>query len=177
MPFTATKHELDGVIIIKTQRFHDERGFFTELFKSSELKKLGIAEDFTQQNLSYSKKGVVRGLHYQEQPHAQGKLVTVLKGMVRDVFVDMRQGSATFGKSGFIDICDQDDTLIYIPEGFAHGFSVLSDDAIFLYLCTNEYNKASERGINHSDPSLSIDWSVENPITSEKDDTLPFLPR
>jgi dTDP-4-dehydrorhamnose 3,5-epimerase len=146
-----------------------------ELFKKSELHKLGLPEDFKQFNLSYSKKNVIRGLHYQTGEHAQGKLVYLIAGHVRDVFVDMREGSPTYKKSAWIELTGEDNTFIYIPPGFAHGFSVLSNEAYFLYACTEEFAKGSEGGVRYNDPSLSIDWGVENPVVSAKDLELPLL--
>jgi dTDP-4-dehydrorhamnose 3,5-epimerase len=146
-----------------------------ELFKQSEFQKLGLPHEFPQTNMSFSKKGVVRGLHYQTGDTAQGKFVYLIEGNVRDVFVDVRKDSPTYGKVMFIDLAGEDNTFIYIPPGFAHGFSVLSDHAFFLYACTKEYSKASEGGIRFDDPKLDIDWGVKNPIVSKKDRELPYI--
>jgi dTDP-4-dehydrorhamnose 3,5-epimerase len=175
MAYTIQTIEIPGIIIVKSDKFYDERGHFMELNKISEFKKLGLPESFPQYNLSYSKKNVIRGLHHQQGEHAQGKLVYLVHGHVRDVFVDMRSESPTYKKTAWIDLQGEDNTLIYIPPGFAHGFSVLSDDAYFLYACTNEYNKAAESGIRFDDPSLNIDWGVSDPIVSDKDKQLPQL--
>ena len=146
-----------------------------ELSKSSEFKKLGLPSLVPPQNLSYSKKDVVRGLHYQSGEFAQGKLVYLVAGHVRDVFVDMRKDSPTYKKKAWIELTGEDNTFVYIPPGFAHGFSVLSDEAYFLYACTAEYNKIAESGVNYNDKELDIDWGVKNPIVSLKDQALPFL--
>jgi len=175
MAFKVEKTEIQDVLVISSEKHPDERGNFMELMKNSEFKSLGLPNDFPQQNLSYSKKNVIRGLHYQHGEHAQGKLVYLVKGHVRDVFVDMRPNSATYKKWGYVDLTGEDNKLVYIPPGFAHGFSVLSDEAYFLYLCTKEYAKGEEGGIKFDDPSLNIDWGVENPIVSEKDRVLPYL--
>lgn len=175
MAYTIRKIEIPDIIIVTSTKFHDDRGYFMELNKITEFKKLGLPDNFPQTNLSYSKKNVVRGLHYQHGEHAQGKLVYLVHGHVRDVFVDMRPESSTYKKLAWLDLKGEDETLIYIPPGFAHGFSVLSDDAYFLYACTNEYSKVSEGGIHYNDPTLKIDWGVSDPIVSAKDMELPFL--
>ncbi len=166
---------MPGILIIESDKFHDNRGYFIELFKKSEFVSLGLPHDFPQMNLSYSKKDVVRGLHYQTGEKAQGKLVHLIAGHVRDVFVDMRQDSPTYKKHASIDLKGEDSIFIYIPAGFAHGFSVLSDEAHFLYACTAEYTKSAESGIRFNDPTLNVEWGVENPIVSEKDLQLPLL--
>lgn len=175
MAFKISATELSEVLIIKSDKFHDDRGYFMELLKQSELKKIGLPENFKQINLSYSKKNVIRGLHFQHGEFAQGKLVHLITGHVRDVFVDIRPESPTYKKVAWLDLTGDDDTFIYIPPGFAHGFSVLSDEAHFLYACTEEYSKISEGGVRYDDPSLTIDWGVENPIVSSKDLELPVL--
>ncbi len=175
MAFEIIEKKLEDVLVIKTDKFYDDRGCFMELFKSSEFQKLGIPNNFPQINLSYSKKNVIRGLHYQIGDNAQGKLVRLIKGRVRDVFVDARVDSPNYGKVSYVDLSEEDSIILYIPTGFAHGFSVQSEEAVFLYFCTNEYNKATEGGINYKDPSLNIDWQVVEEIVSEKDKALPFF--
>lgn len=175
MAYTVRTIEIPEVLLVRSDKFYDERGYFMELSKISEFKKLGLPDSFPQQNLSYSKKDVVRGLHYQHGEFAQGKLVYLVAGHVRDVFVDMRKDSPTYKKKAWIELTGEDNTFIYIPPGFAHGFSVLSDEAYFLYACTKEYNKIAEGGVNYSDPELDIDWGVADPIVSDKDKALPFL--
>lgn len=175
MAFTITPSEIPDVLLITSDKFHDDRGYFIELSKMSEFKKLGLPDNFPQHNLSYSKKDVIRGLHYQQGEHAQGKLVHLVAGHVRDVFVDMRPGSPTYKKCAHVDLQGEDNVFIYIPPGFAHGFSVLSDEAHFLYACTKEYTKSAEGGIRYDDPTLNINWGVSSPIVSDKDLQLPFL--
>ena len=164
-----TKTEIDGLLVIQPDIFKDERGFFFESFSKQSYKELGITDEFVQDNISTSNKGTVRGLHYQIGEKAQGKLCQVIEGEVLDVAVDIRFNSPTFGKH-FAQILNSDlKTQLWIPKGFAHGFSVLSDEAIFSYKCTNYYSKPHERAILFNDPDLSIDWKVETPIVSEKD--------
>lgn len=162
------KTGLSGVVEILPRVFHDDRGYFFESFNAKSFKENGIVEDFVQDNQSFSVKGVIRGLHFQNEPFAQGKLVRVIKGVVLDVVVDTRPGSPTFGQHESFMLTAERQNMVYLPPGFAHGFSTL-EDAIFSYKCTNLYNKASEGGILYNDPDLDIDWRVENPIVSEKD--------
>lgn len=163
------KTKIDGLLIIKPKVFSDSRGYFLESYRESKFSNAGIVTEFIQDNISKSKKGTVRGLHYQVGNSAQGKLCQVIFGKVLDVVVDIRFGSPTFGKH-FSQILSEDDhTLLWIPPGFAHGFSVLSDEAIFYYKCTNYYDKESERSILYNDKDLKIDWMVEKPVVSEKD--------
>ncbi len=175
MAYQVRTIEIPEVLLVKSDKFYDERGYFMELCKISEFKKLGLPENFPQYNLSYSKKNVIRGLHYQHGKHAQGKLVYLVSGHVRDVFVDMRPNSPTYKKTAWIELSGEDNTFIYIPPGFAHGFSVLSDEAYFLYACTAEYNKSAESGIRFDDPTLNIDWGIREPSVSSKDRELPLL--
>ena len=162
------KTPLAGVLEIFPKVFNDQRGYFLESFRADWLEKEGIHETWIQDNQSYSQKGTVRGLHFQRAPYAQAKLVRVVEGKVLDVVVDLRKDSETFG-SFYSTILDSEQyNLLYVPTGFAHGFSVL-EDAIFVYKCTNYYNKESEGGILWNDPKLGIDWMVNNPIISEKD--------
>lgn len=157
-----------GLLEIFPKVFHDSRGYFFESFRQDWLTKEGIKENWVQDNQSFSQKGTVRGLHFQVTPFAQAKLVRVITGKVLDVAVDLRKNSPTFG-AHFSTILDgEKNNLLYIPAGFAHGFSVL-EDAIFAYKCSNYYHKASEGGILWSDPALGIDWQVAEPIISEKD--------
>jgi dTDP-4-dehydrorhamnose 3,5-epimerase len=166
---TVTKTEIEGLLVIQPDIFKDSRGFFFESFSKQRYQELGITDDFVQDNISKSKKGTVRGLHYQVGDKAQGKLCQVIEGEVLDVAVDIRFNSPTFGKH-FAQILNSDQkTQLWIPKGFAHGFSVLSDEAIFSYKCTNYYSKIHERVILFNDPDLKIDWKVDNPIVSEKD--------
>jgi len=160
---------IDGLLIIEPVVFGDSRGLFFESYNKREFKKNDIDVEFVQDNISISTKGTVRGLHYQVGDKAQGKLCQVLKGTVLDVAVDIRFNSPTFGKYYSLEISENDNLQFWIPTGFAHGFSVLSDEVIFSYKCTNYYSKAHERAILYNDPDLNIDWKVKHPIVSEKD--------
>ena len=160
---------INNLVLIKPDIYPDTRGYFFESYQKEKFRELGIDVDFVQDNESMSGKGVLRGLHFQEPPYAQGKLVRVVRGSVLDVAVDIRKGSATYGK-WVSRILDADSKLMmWIPEGFAHGFLVLEDDTIFQYKCTNYYNRESESGIIWNDPDLKIDWGIDNPMVSEKD--------
>lgn len=165
---------LPGLVEIQPAVYPDDRGRFFEFYKEDVLKKHGISTNFPQENISVSKKGVIRGLHLQRPPYAQGKLVTVIKGKVLDVVVDLRQTSSTFGKVYYCLLDGEKHNLLMVPEGFAHGFAAL-EESIFHYKCTNVYNKAHEAGILYNDPDLKIDWQVSDPIISEKDQQLPTL--
>jgi dTDP-4-dehydrorhamnose 3,5-epimerase len=159
---------IEGIIEIIPKKFEDNRGYFFESYNYNEFKKINITDDFTQDNQSFSKKGVVRGLHLQKPPFEQAKLVRALNGKVLDVVVDIRSESKTYGKYLMIELSSEKNNMIYIPKGFAHGFVAL-EDSIFSYKCSNVYNKESEVSINPLDKDLNINWVVENPILSEKD--------
>jgi dTDP-4-dehydrorhamnose 3,5-epimerase len=163
---------LPGVLLIKPTIYYDERGHFFESFSESAWRKHGLPHSFVQDNQSFSKKGVIRGLHFQSAPFAQGKLVRVITGKVIDVAVDLRPSSPTFGHFEMFELDAIAGHMVYIPEGFAHGFGVL-EDAIFHYKCTASYNKGAEGGLHWNDPSLSIPWNINNPTVSQKDDQLP----
>ena len=163
------KTEIDGLLVIKPKVFGDERGYFFESFNEDNYRKAGIDFCFVQDNISKSKKGTIRGLHYQVGDKAQGKLCKVIYGKVLDVAVDIRFGSPTFGKYFTSELSEENHTQLWIPPGFAHGFSVLSDDAIFSYKCTALYSQEHERAILFNDPELNIDWKVDNQIVSNKD--------
>ena len=163
------KTEIAGLLVLEPNVFNDDRGFFFESYSKQRYKDFGILEEFVQDNFSKSKKGTVRGLHYQVGEKAQGKLCQVLNGEVLDVAVDIRFNSPTFGKYYAQVLNSQKKNQLWIPKGFAHGFSVLSDEAIFSYKCTNYYSKIHERTIRFNDTDLKIDWKVDNPIVSEKD--------
>lgn len=172
------KTALEGVLIITPDVYTDERGMFMETFEESRYREalgLGAEESFVQDNFSVSKKGALRGLHYQAPPFGQGKLVSVLRGRVFDVTVDIRFGSGTFGKHVAVELSGGNHRQLWIPEGFAHGFVVLEDDTFFLYKCTNTYSKEHERGILWSDPALGIDWGVDTTVVSEKDQRHPLF--
>lgn len=165
---------ISGLLEIFPKIFPDSRGYFFESFRQDWLEQEGIEVDWIQDNQSFSQKGTVRGLHFQRAPFAQAKLVRVITGKVLDVVVDLRKGSPTFG-THFSTILDAErNNLLFVPEGFGHGFSVL-EDAIFAYKCSNYYNKSSEGGILWNDPAMAIDWQVKTPIISEKDTLWPTL--
>ena len=163
---------LKDVKIIEPNVFHDDRGIFFESFNRSKFQDLGLPFEFDQDNQSFSTKGVLRGLHFQTGEHAQGKLVRVISGRVLDVAVDIRKDSPTFGMWEFFDLNGIDNKMVYIPEGFAHGFLAL-EDSVFSYKCTRGYNKASESGIIWNDKTLDIQWPNMNFNISEKDLELP----
>lgn len=160
---------IEGLILVKPDVYSDDRGYFFESFNKKKFSDGGINETFVQDNISKSVKGTVRGLHYQVGEFAQGKLCSVVTGKVLDVAVDIRFGSPTFGKYYSVELNEENKNQLWIPPGFAHGFSVLSDSAIFSYKCTALYNGESERAILFNDPDLNIDWKVSDPIISAKD--------
>lgn len=166
------KKSLEGLLEIIPTVYKDERGYFFETYNKQAFEAHGLPTHFVQDNQSFSKKGVVRGLHFQREPHAQGKLVRVVMGRVLDFAVDIRPNSPTFGQYEAVELDATRGNLFYVPEGFAHGFVAL-EDSVFLYKCTNLYNKAAEGGILWNDPTLNIDWQVTNPIVSPKDLELP----
>lgn len=170
MEFKETK--FSGVFEIIPRIFKDDRGYFFESFNSHLFNQHIPDTTFLQDNQSFSTKGIVRGLHFQKPPYAQGKLVRVISGKVIDVIVDIREGSSTFGEWGGFELRADLNNMLYVPPGFAHGF-VTIEDAIFSYKCTNVYNKESEGGIVWNDPDLKIDWGVKAPLVSEKDAVLP----
>jgi len=165
---------IEGLIEIQPRMFGDERGYFLESYHKKNFAENGIPFDFVQDNQSSSTAGVLRGLHFQTEPYAQGKLVRVITGKALDVAVDLRPGSPTFGKHQKFLLDASLQNMVYIPAGFAHGFLCL-EACLFTYKCTNFYNKASEGGIIWNDPDLGIDWGVENPNISQKDLDLPQL--
>jgi len=163
------KTKIEGILIIQPDVFKDDRGYFFESFRSKILKDFGITDEFVQDNISKSDKGTIRGLHYQIGEKAQGKLCQVLYGKVLDVALDIRFNSVTFGQHFSYELSEENHMQLFIPEGFAHGFSVLSDLAVFHYKCTDYYSKEHERSILFNDQDINIDWKVDNPIVSEKD--------
>lgn len=165
---------ISGLLEIIPQVYHDNRGWFFEFYKETPFQEQGIAYTFKQENLSYSHKGVVRGLHFQREPWQQAKLVSVIKGKVLDVVVDLRRGSATFGESYSCILDSERHNLLMVPDGFAHGFAAL-EDSLFLYKSSGVYNRDAECGILWNDPALKIQWPFDNPILSEKDMKLPTL--
>ncbi|MCR5260716.1 MAG: dTDP-4-dehydrorhamnose 3,5-epimerase [Candidatus Gastranaerophilales bacterium] len=170
------KTEIEDVILITPQVFGDDRGFFSETYKKSVFEANGIKDDFRQDNHSKSTKGVLRGLHYQANPKAQAKIVRCVKGKILDVAVDIRKGSKTFGKWVSKELSEENKQMLYLPEGFAHGFVVLSDEAEFLYKVSNEYSPKHDRGIRWNDPEINVNWGIDfEPRLSEKDTKQPFL--
>ena len=176
MPFKAFKQlEIPDVILVEPEVFSDQRGFFMELYKRTDYLANNIPFDFVQVNMSFSRRGVVRGLHYQLRPMEQGKLVTVLKGKIVDVAVDIRKGSPWFGKYVMVEISADKPQLLWIPPGFAHGFQAL-EESLVLYLVTKEYSPQHERCIAWNDPEVGIPWPIrEKVILSEKDKKCPQL--
>lgn len=160
---------LKGLLVIKPKVFEDERGYFFESYNYHLFKQAGLDFNFVQDNQSLSQTGVLRGLHFQNNPNAQGKLVRVISGSVFDVAVDIRKKSPTYGQWFSLELTEQNKWMMYIPEGFAHGFATLQDFTVFSYKCTNFYNKASEDCIFWNDSDLAINWPIENPILSDKD--------
>lgn len=165
---------LEGVLLITPKVFGDSRGFFLETWSRDRYKEVGISLEFVQDNQSFSTKNVLRGLHFQN-PHAQGKLVSVVKGCVFDVAVDIRRGSRTFGEWVGVELSEENHQQLWVPTGFAHGFCVLSDTTLFTYKCTDVYTPSAEGGILWNDPEIGIEWPVENPILSDKDQVYPQL--
>jgi len=163
------KTPIEGLLVIRPKIFGDDRGHFFESWSKESFTKNGMDLDFVQDNQSLSSKGVLRGLHFQNPPFAQGKLVRVIKGIVLDVAVDIRKDSPTYGQHFSIKLSEKNKTIFWIPPGFAHGFVTLEDDSIFTYKCTGVYNKESEGALLWSDKDLNIDWGVENPLVSDKD--------
>ncbi len=175
MPFEFVPLALPGLVLIKPQVFGDGRGFFLELYKHSEFLRAGIDEHLVQDNYSRSSAGVLRGLHYQKNPKAQGKLVTCIRGGIYDVAVDIRRGSSGFGKWAGVELSEENRYLLYVPPGFAHGFQVLSAAAEVIYKCTEEYSPVDDRGIIWNDPEIAIAWPLADPLLSGKDRLHPRL--
>ena len=169
---------LDGCFVLEPKVFEDERGWFSESFNQKKFESaIGVSVDFVQDNRSFSKKGVLRGLHFQTGNYQQAKLISVEKGAIQDVCVDLRNDSKSFGSYYSVELSDSNRKQLFVPRGFAHGFLVLSDEAIVSYKCDNFYNKNSESGIIYSDSKLNITWNLNgvNPILSEKDALWPTL--
>jgi dTDP-4-dehydrorhamnose 3,5-epimerase len=179
MPFEFVKTVIPEVILIKPKVFEDARGFFLESYKQSDFEKYGIKDTFVQDNHSKSTKGVLRGLHYQKEPAAQGKLVRCIKGKIFDVAVDIRKNSPTYGKWVGYELSEENKLMLFIPKGFAHGFLTLSEEAEIIYKVSGaEYSKEYEKGIIWNDKTINIKWPLENIkeiILSDKDKNLPTL--
>ena len=171
------KTDIDGVVVLEPKVFGDARGYFFESWKKETYEQAGITCEFVQDNESKSSFGVLRGLHWQAAPYTQAKLVRVISGEVLDVVVDIRKGSLTFGKHVAVELSGENKRQLFIPRGFAQGFAVLSEEAVFAYKCDNIYNPASERGLRFDDPALEIDWRVKPDKwnLSAKDEKHPML--
>ncbi len=171
------KTPIPGLLILEPRVFADQRGYFLESYNQQKFEDAAISAVFVQDNESKSGRGVIRGLHYQLEPYSQSKLVRVIHGSVYDVAVDCRKGSPTFGQSYGLELSEENKLQFFIPKGFAHGFSVLSETAVFSYKCDAFYNPAVERGILYNDPALKIDWGIEpsEAIVSGKDTVLPLF--
>ena len=165
----VTSTPIKGLLVIKQRIFEDDRGYFFESWSKESFRKIGLDLDFVQDNQSLSQKGVLRGLHFQNPPFEQGKLVRVIKGSVLDVAVDIRKDSLTYGKYFSIKLSEANKIAFWIPPGFAHGFVTLEDSTIFSYKCTGFYKKESEGALLWNDSDLNIEWGLENPLVSEKD--------
>ncbi|REJ82272.1 MAG: dTDP-4-dehydrorhamnose 3,5-epimerase [Bacteroidetes bacterium] len=168
-----TPGPLAGIVIIEPRTHSDPRGEFFETYNMKLFSDYGIDTEFCQDNQSNSSKNVIRGLHYQKWPHSQGKLVRVVSGAALDVVLDIRKSSKTFGRHFSIELSAANRKMLWIPEGFAHGFSSFQENTVFLYKVTRYYHPQSDRGIRYDDPELSIDWKVQNAMVSEKDLKLP----
>jgi dTDP-4-dehydrorhamnose 3,5-epimerase len=177
MPVSFESTDLPGVVLVVPKVFADDRGFFMETFKRSEFERAGLDLPFVQENHSRSSAGTLRGLHYQREPKAQGKLVRVVLGEIFDVAVDIRQGSPTFGRWVGVRLSAENRLSIYVPPGFAHGFCVTTAEAEVIYKTTEEYAPEHEEGIRWDDPSLGIAWPVANPTLSPRDQRWPSLAR
>lgn len=176
MPFEFEKLEIDGVVLVKPKCFGDNRGFFMESYKKSEFKANGIDLEFVQDNHSKSTKGVLRGLHYQALPKTQAKLIRCSKGKINDVVVDLRKDSKTFGKYVKVELSEENKHMLFIPEGFAHGFVVLSEEAELLYKTNTEFSPEHDRGLLWNDETVNVDWALDfEPILSDKDKVQPRL--
>ena len=172
-----SKTAIDGVLILEPQVFEDERGYFFESYNQAKMEEAGLHYNFIQDNQSKSCYGTVRGIHFQKGEFSQAKLVRVLEGTVLDVAVDLRKNSPTFGKHVAVELSAENKKQLLIPRGFGHGFSVLSQTAVFAYKCDNVYNKASEGGVRFDDPDIGVDWKIDpkKAILSEKDKKAPLL--
>lgn len=164
---------IPGLVVIEPRVFGDDRGYFFESYNAEKFREAGLETEFVQDNQSLSGRGVLRGLHFQRPPHAQGKLVRVIKGAVLDVAVDIRQGSPTYGQHHKLELNEQNKLQFYIPPGFAHGFATLAAETIFAYKCTDLYHPETEGSLAWNDSDLGIDWELDKPILSEKDQQSP----
>ena len=175
MPFRFTELDLPGLVLVEETRFEDDRGFFAETFRESAFRDAGIPGPWVQDNHASSIRGVLRGLHYQLPPMAQGKLVRVVDGEVFDVAVDLRRGSPTYGRWQGVRLSGDEGRLLWVPPGFAHGYVVLSETAHFTYKVTAEYAGELDRGVRWDDPAIGVEWPIAAPVLSPKDMALPLL--
>ncbi|WP_435196325.1 dTDP-4-dehydrorhamnose 3,5-epimerase [Natronomonas sp. EA1] len=175
MPFSFEESQIDGVTLIQSEVFEDDRGYLLETFDKEVFEDAGLDTDFILEFYSRSEKGVLRGLHQQADPYQQAKIVRCIRGRIFDVAVDVRKGSETYGQSVSFVLSDENKNAVYIPRGFLHGFLTLSDAAIVHYKADNEYAPQHERGIRWDDPQLDIQWPHDDPIVSEKDESWPVL--
>lgn len=173
---TVSETELDGVLIVEPKVFGDNRGWFMETYSRRDFEDAGITAEFVQDNRSFSsKKGIIRGLHFQRNPMCQAKLLTCLKGEILDVAVDLRKDSPTYKKWISVKLTAENKKQIFIPKSFAHGFLTLTDDVEIMYKCDELYSPECDGGIRFDDPEIGVEWGVENPILSEKDKNAPYL--
>lgn len=175
MPVTIENAPLDGLLIVKTGVFHDDRGFFSESYSRDMWKAAGFELPFVQDNLSKSKKGTLRGMHYQIRPEEMGKLVRCVQGAVFDVAVDLRQGSPSYGKWFGLELSGENHLSLWVPAGFAHGFVALEDNSLVHYKCTAHHAPAYERALNYACPKVGIQWPIEATIVTQKDQDAPML--
>ena len=175
MGFRFKELAIPDVLLIEPDTYGDERGFFRETYKRSAFAEGGLDRDFAQGNFSRSRRGVIRGLHFQRDPAAVGKLVGVVSGRIFDVAADIRPGSETYGRWVGEELSAEDGRMLFVPEGFAHGFAALEDDTLVTYLMTGEYSPEHDGGVRWNDPEIGVEWPVDDPILSAKDQELPFL--
>jgi dTDP-4-dehydrorhamnose 3,5-epimerase len=175
MPFKFTNLEIRDVVLIEPTVLGDDRGFFMEAFKRPDFRGVGIKFEPVQENHSKSKKWVLRGLHYQTEPFAQGKLVRVVRGRILDVAVDLRKRSPTFAKWVEEELSEENRLMLYVPKGFAHGFLALENDTEVVYLVDNDYSKSNEKGVRWNDPLIGVRWPIKSPLLSKKDENWPTL--
>jgi dTDP-4-dehydrorhamnose 3,5-epimerase len=175
MPVRLEKTDFPGVLLVETGRVADDRGFFAELHSRTVWAEAGFAREFVQDNLSLSRRGVLRGLHYQIEPHGMGKLVRALAGAIYDVGVDLRKGSPTFGKWFGCELNAETKTALWLPPGFAHGFLALEENTLVLYKCTEMHVPHAERALNYADPTVAVKWPFKPQIVSQKDANAPML--
>lgn len=171
---TIIEEPLPGLLLLEPRVFRDGRGYFFESFNALQAQTAGIPCAFVQDNQSLSSRGVLRGLHFQAPPYAQAKLVRVVSGSVNDVVVDIRKSSPTYGKHYTAHLSADNFRMLFVPEGFAHGFETLEDNTIFQYKCSGYYHKESEGGLRWNDPTLGIQWELDSPLVSDKDQVLPL---